>query len=212
MHAEPDEPGLRAVVQVALDPAQRRGRLVDGLGAGLLQGADALVGGAGAERGERSSETVRYGGHAYEPVGGEQPGAARPATGSSQRGQVSNWTPRTCSDTRRTEPSAVVDGEVVPLLEQRVQGEQHPVDIRAIAALAVTNTAVNGVASAQPTARQPARSPSTARRQPNAPCAVRRSAGWMSKPNSRARQGSLGRPEGERAPHGQGEQPRARAW
>ena len=43
VHAERDEPGLRAVVQVALDPAQLGRGVVDGLRAGRRQVGDPLL-------------------------------------------------------------------------------------------------------------------------------------------------------------------------
>ena len=42
-HRQGDQPGLGAVVQVALDPAQLGGRVVQGLGAGLGEHLDALL-------------------------------------------------------------------------------------------------------------------------------------------------------------------------
>ena len=56
LHGQGDEPGLRAVVEVALDAAQLRGLRVDGLATRSAEGVDALLQLAGPERRELVAE------------------------------------------------------------------------------------------------------------------------------------------------------------
>ena len=63
--------GLRPVVQVPLDPAQRRGRGVDGLCPGLLQGADTGGDGVGAQEGA-DEQAVEVDKAAHDPRSGEE--------------------------------------------------------------------------------------------------------------------------------------------
>ena len=81
-HAQRDQPGLGAVVQVALDAAQLGGLRVDrvGPGDGQLGDPQAQLGGRGSGRG-RAWRTARRPGAARARRPGRWPGSARPAAG-----------------------------------------------------------------------------------------------------------------------------------
>ena len=70
-HGQSDQLGLGAVVQVALDPPQRRRRGVDRLAPGLLERAHPGRHGVGAEQGA-DEEPVHVGEAAHDPGGGEE--------------------------------------------------------------------------------------------------------------------------------------------
>lgn len=89
MHGEGDEAGLGAVVQVAFDTAEGLRGVVDGPGAGLLQGADPAGRGVGAEQ-HRQQGAVRAEGVPQDQ--GATASNSRPTVnGINQRGQESSW-------------------------------------------------------------------------------------------------------------------------